>query len=824
VKRVEFYNGSTKLGEDTSAPYTYTWNQVWTENLSLKARLVDNADATQDSTVHSVTTTMGPLPGEWTAEDVGTVNAVGGSSYDSAQTAFYLRGSGANIKDGSDEFHFLHQPFAGNGEIIARINAYDYSNNRAKVGIMLRESTAGNSTFAMVNIRNRDGADIEFARRLTTGANSTRSDDGHNYSPLPIWARLTREGDLFTAYYSENGTDWTEIGNATIAMDAQILAGLCVTARSDGNYARGSFDQVLVTSGGNIPPVIAVDSPSVLPVLLADSSIGMKLETTVTDDEPVTLNWSKVSGPGTVSFSQATSADTEAAFSQEGTYVIRLTADDTVYQTTEDLTVVVGAVTPTTTNLLAHWEINEGSGTSVADQSGNSNTGTTGANWSADGQGVTGQTGDRAASFSNNASHQIQKANVTGLSPVSAFTVSIWVKADATDVNYGIFSARPLSEWAGVSGAASGITLRYDAAGWFTNEAVGGGQPVNVLQASVQIPWPGDITKQLFIESSAGTQVAGQWQHVVLTWEKNARPRIYLNGVEDASAVYGTREGSDNNSIVHNGILDADLVVPSAFVLGRGAMDASGSWDGLLDEFRYYSRALDATEVLELYNDVAFSGNKAPAVDAGADDTVPIGQSVSLSGSAPDPDASGTVITTWEKISGSGTATFGDASSPTSTVSFDAADTYVLRLTATDGDVTVFEEVTLTADSAHQRNESIPDVWEEAYYPNQDTPATVTKNGEQVDIEDVYVWGLDPTDPADVLEGVNPHGTETSFQLDVETVSGRSYALDRCEDLTATPQVWIQVGSELTGDGSTHTLTDSASPDKAVYRIRVWMP
>lgn len=184
----------------------------------------------------------------------------------------------------------------------------------------------------MVNIRNRDGGDIEFARRLTTGGNSTRSDDGHNYSPLPIWARITRDGDVFTAYYSENGTDWTEIGNATIPMNAQILAGLCVTARSDGNYARGSFDQVLVTSGGNVPPVIAVDSPANLPVGLADTSIGIQLETTVTDDEPVTLSWSKFSGPGSVTFSAPSADDTEATFSQEGTYVLRLTADDTVFR------------------------------------------------------------------------------------------------------------------------------------------------------------------------------------------------------------------------------------------------------------------------------------------------------------------------------------------------------------------------------------------------------------------------------------------------------------------------------------------------------------
>lgn len=380
----------------------------------------------------------------------------------------------------------------------------------------------------------------------------------------------------------------------------------------------------------------------------------------------------------------------------------------------------VGQSTATTTDLMAHWNMNEGSGTSVADQSGNSNTGSSAANWSADGEGVSGQSGDRAISFSNNASHQVQKTNVSGLNPVSAFTVSIWVKANATAVDHGIFSSRPLSEWVNVSGEGPGISLRYDNSGWFTNEAIGGGQPSNVLQASMVIPFGGSSSKTLFIESSAGTQVAGQWQHVVLTWERNAAPKFYFNGVLDASAAYGTREGSDNNSIQHNGLIDGDLVDPTAFVLGRGPMDASGSWNGLMDEFRFYDRALSAAEITDLYNEVSFAGNKAPVVNAGADESVAVSESISLSGSAPDPDASGTVTTTWEKKSGNGNATFGDTSSLTSSVSFDAEDTYVLRLTATDGDVTVFEEVTITVEASHQRNASIPDSWEETYFPNQD--------------------------------------------------------------------------------------------------------
>lgn len=55
----------------------------------------------------------------------------------------------------------------------------------------------------------------------------------------------------------------------------------------------------------------------------------------------LTVNWSKQSGPGTITFSNATAVATTATFSEPGTYVVRLTATDTVLTTSDDLTVTV---------------------------------------------------------------------------------------------------------------------------------------------------------------------------------------------------------------------------------------------------------------------------------------------------------------------------------------------------------------------------------------------------------------------------------------------------------------------------------------------------
>jgi predicted phage tail protein len=55
VAKVEFFNGSTKLGEDTTAPYTYDWTGVPAGSYSLTARATDNLGATTTSAARSIT-------------------------------------------------------------------------------------------------------------------------------------------------------------------------------------------------------------------------------------------------------------------------------------------------------------------------------------------------------------------------------------------------------------------------------------------------------------------------------------------------------------------------------------------------------------------------------------------------------------------------------------------------------------------------------------------------------------------------------------------------------------------------------------------------
>jgi hypothetical protein len=55
VAKVEFYQGGTKLGEDASSPYAYTWTNAGAGTYSLTAKAIDNEGAATTSSSASIT-------------------------------------------------------------------------------------------------------------------------------------------------------------------------------------------------------------------------------------------------------------------------------------------------------------------------------------------------------------------------------------------------------------------------------------------------------------------------------------------------------------------------------------------------------------------------------------------------------------------------------------------------------------------------------------------------------------------------------------------------------------------------------------------------
>ena len=101
-------------------------------------------------------------------------------------------------------------------------------------------------------------------------------------------------------------------------------------------------------------------------------------------------------------------------------------------------------------------------------------------------------------------------------------------------------------------------------------------------------------------------------------------------------------------------------------------------------------------------NQCVTATNTAPMVNAGVDRAVTLPSTLAIAGTAtddglPTPPA---LTVAWSKTSGPGTATFSPANTASTTITFSAAGTYVLRLTASDGVLSAYDEVQVTVSSA----------------------------------------------------------------------------------------------------------------------------
>ena len=73
---------------------------------------------------------------------------------------------------------------------------------------------------------------------------------GNDYTSIPAWFRLKREGDTVTAYESSDGVKWFLVGKNTVPMPKSYLVGLAVSTGTD-KVNTTQFDHVSVTSGGS---------------------------------------------------------------------------------------------------------------------------------------------------------------------------------------------------------------------------------------------------------------------------------------------------------------------------------------------------------------------------------------------------------------------------------------------------------------------------------------------------------------------------------------------------------------------------------------------
>ena len=278
IARVDFYQGTTVVGSDTTSPYSYTWSNVAAGTYSLTVVAQDNAGATTASAARSITVTGTSLPAGWTGADIGQP-AVAGSARHNTGT-FTVDGAGVDIWDTTDQFQYVYRQFTGDIEIISRVVSLENSDEFAKAGVMVREALTGNAAhISMVVTPGRGGNVYErpAAGNVTSGTPT-------GAPGAPYWVRLERRGTVVTAFQSSDGVNGRRWDTMTMAT-ATMYVGLAVTSHNASTVATGVFDNVVVRTPApvNQAPTAALTAPANGATFPAPATVTMTANASDTD-------------------------------------------------------------------------------------------------------------------------------------------------------------------------------------------------------------------------------------------------------------------------------------------------------------------------------------------------------------------------------------------------------------------------------------------------------------------------------------------------------------------------------------------------------------
>ena len=583
------------------------------------------------------------------------------------------------------------------------------------------------------------GPDQTLTLPAAASLSGTATDDGLPNPP----------GKLTTTWTVVSGPGTVTFGNAsalatTAAFSAAGTYDLRLTA-SDGTLS--TSDDVVVT----VNPVAPINQP---PVVNAGPDQSVTLPSTATlaggatdDGLPnppahLTTTWTVVSGPGTVTFGNASALATTAAFSAAGSYDLRLAASDGALTASDDLIVTVNPAPPvnqppvvnagpdqtitlpSTASLVgtatddglpnppAHltttWTVVSGPGVVTL---GNASALTTTATFSLAGiYDLRLTASDGALSASGDLFVTVHPANqppVVNAGPDQSETVltiptTAVLSGNATDDFLPNPPGQLTSTWTVISGPGTVAFSDVHNPITLATFSAGGSYDLRLTASDGVLSSSDDVVVTIVLLSTvnqAPVVNAGPDQTVTLPAAASLQGTVTDDGLPNPPAAFTSvwtvvsGPGTVTFANASNPVTTATFSTAGSYVLRLTASDS----------------ALSGSDDIGITVNAAPPVNQAPVVNAGPDQTITLPASANLAGTVTDdglPNPPATLTITWSKVSGPGTVTFGNASAKTTTASFSTSGSYVLQLAASDSALSASDTITVTVSATSPVNKA----------------------------------------------------------------------------------------------------------------------
>lgn len=157
-----------------------------------------------------------------------------------------ITGHGADIWRQHDEFAYLYTEMPGDGALSVKLGDFQAPDQWSKAGIMLRDGLEPGARNVLLYVSGSNGALLQGRSDEDGDTTSVAQDEGLGAG---TWLKLTRFGDSVIGYYSEDGSNWSELGRMEVEFGPGALIGLAVTSHAAEQPATAQFTDVEFVRG-----------------------------------------------------------------------------------------------------------------------------------------------------------------------------------------------------------------------------------------------------------------------------------------------------------------------------------------------------------------------------------------------------------------------------------------------------------------------------------------------------------------------------------------------------------------------------------------------
>ncbi len=306
ITKVEFYNGTTKLGEDATAPYTYSWANVAAGTYSITAKAINEISGTATSSVISIK--VNSLPTVSVTAPANNATYVAAATVNLTATATDADGSISKVdfyngttllySDASAPYSYSWTNVAA-GTYTITAKATDNNNGVTTSPPVTVKVNANNNPVVSLT---SPTASTAFTAPATVAIAANATDSDGTVTKVEFFQGTTKLGEKTSPPYTHS---WADVAAGTYSITAK--------ATDDKGGTTTSAAVSITVKAPNVAPAVTLTSPTANTAFTAPTTVAITANATDSDgsitkveffqgttklDEktspPYTYNWTNV--------------------------------------------------------------------------------------------------------------------------------------------------------------------------------------------------------------------------------------------------------------------------------------------------------------------------------------------------------------------------------------------------------------------------------------------------------------------------------------------------------------------------------------------------